>query len=37
MSLTPIRMTSPSTAKEDQVFPDGTKDYIPLRSAGNSE
>ncbi|KAG4256539.1 Acyl-CoA desaturase [Fusarium proliferatum] len=28
-------MTSPSTAKEDQVFPDGTKDYIPLRRAGN--
>ncbi|RKK77080.1 hypothetical protein BFJ68_g17997, partial [Fusarium oxysporum] len=28
-------MTSSSTAKEDQVFPDGTKDYIPLRGAGN--
>ncbi|RKK12619.1 hypothetical protein BFJ69_g17283, partial [Fusarium oxysporum] len=28
-------MTSSSTAKENQVFPDGTKDYIPLRGAGN--
>jgi stearoyl-CoA desaturase (delta-9 desaturase) len=27
-----IRMTSPSATKEDGAFPDGTKDYIPLRS-----